>query len=396
MITEENKQTSDWASVLSIAIGAFVIVTTEFLPIGLLTPIRKSLNVTEGEISWAVTLTGIIAAMTAPLCPMLIKSYDRKKVLVFLSFIVVASNLLAGLAPNFTSLMIARAALGITVGGFWTFGLAVGRKLVTEEYGNRATAIISAGISLGIVFGLPIGTTIGQFYGWRGAFFFVAVLSFLAAIAQIFFLPTIKSLPKKGSNGIWGAFHIPMARSGLIINIFIFCGHFVAYTFLEPYIRLIPGMTETGLSVMLLYYGIAAFAGNFIAEWAIKRIGLKQSFFISIAIMSGIILLESFVSNYALISIAAIGVWGILFSGFAGVYVPVWMFNASPERFEENSALMVSTAQIGVAAGATLGGVLVDSVGLKITFVIAALVTALGAAVIHFSKEQKGNLQAKS
>jgi predicted MFS family arabinose efflux permease len=59
-----------WASVLTIAAGTFLLVTTEFMPIGLLGQIANGLVVSDGVAGLAVTVPGVVAAIAAPLLTM--------------------------------------------------------------------------------------------------------------------------------------------------------------------------------------------------------------------------------------------------------------------------------------------------------------------------------------
>jgi predicted MFS family arabinose efflux permease len=137
--------------VLSIALGTFVLVTSEFLPIALLSSISQSLDLSKGVVGLTVMIPGLIAAGAAPALAMLAGRLNRKTVLTCLTLLTTLSNLIVALAPNLTWLLVGRIFLGVAVGGFWTFSVAAGRRLVDERSGARATALISAGISIGTV-----------------------------------------------------------------------------------------------------------------------------------------------------------------------------------------------------------------------------------------------------
>ena len=87
-----------WLAVFSLACGTFVLVNTEFLPIGLLSPIARSLGVTEGHAGLAVMLPGLIAAISAPLIMLFAKRMDRRKLLLLLSATVIIANGMAVIA----------------------------------------------------------------------------------------------------------------------------------------------------------------------------------------------------------------------------------------------------------------------------------------------------------
>ena len=156
-----------WLAVTSIAVGTFAMVTTEFLPIGLLTAIAGDLGVSEGTAGLMVTVPGIVAAITAPVVTVAAGSIDRRILVVLLTALIVLSNVVAWLTPTFTIMLLGRVLLGLCVGGFWTFAAAIGRRLVPEASGGRATALIIAAISVGTVVGVPAGAMIGELASWR-------------------------------------------------------------------------------------------------------------------------------------------------------------------------------------------------------------------------------------
>jgi len=55
-----------WAGVVSLALGSFASVTTEFLPVGLLPDIGRDYGITTGEAGLMMTLPGLLAAIAAP------------------------------------------------------------------------------------------------------------------------------------------------------------------------------------------------------------------------------------------------------------------------------------------------------------------------------------------
>ncbi len=150
-----NGSRSGWIGVASIAAGTFLLVTSEFLPIGLLSPLASSLHVSGGTAGLAVTAPAFVAAIAAPVLAVLARNIDRRTVVIACTAALVLSNLIAFLAPSFAVFLIARLMLGLGIGGLWTFAVAVGRRLVPESAGARATSIISLGISGGTVFGMP-------------------------------------------------------------------------------------------------------------------------------------------------------------------------------------------------------------------------------------------------
>ncbi|MDE1174729.1 MAG: MFS transporter [Parvibaculaceae bacterium] len=381
---DDRASISGWIGVASIAAGTFALVTTEFLPIGLLSPLAASLDVSEGVAGLSVTAPGFIAAIAGPLLALLAGSLDRRIVVIALTASIVASNLTAAFASNFAVFLVGRLILGLAVGGLWTFAVAVGRRLVPESAGARATSIISVGISAGTVFGMPVGAAFGDLFGWRVVFGANAVLGLVILLVQLRFLPSIKVSTAIGLRQLLEFGRVPMARIGLIASGIIAGGHFIAYTFLEPFLRNALALGQTGVTSALAGYAVAGIIGSFIGErLAVQNV--RRAFAVSAAVLGISVLAAAATLGTPAGSIALIMIWGIAFGAWP-VCVQIWMFTSSPRLYEAGSALMVSAFQISLAAGATIGGFLVDSIGVAAAFLFSGAVSIAGALFVLASR----------
>ncbi|MFE1794464.1 MFS transporter, partial [Streptomyces sp. NPDC059525] len=50
-----------WAAVAAVSLGIFCLITSELLPIGLLTPVGADLHVSDGTAGLMVTVPGLVA-----------------------------------------------------------------------------------------------------------------------------------------------------------------------------------------------------------------------------------------------------------------------------------------------------------------------------------------------
>jgi predicted MFS family arabinose efflux permease len=183
---------SPWLAVLSVATGAFALVTTEFLPVGLLPAIAAELGVTEGVAGMLVTVPGIVAALAAVLVTVGVGKTDRRYVIWGLTATMVLSNALVALSQSFPLILVGRALLGIGVGGFWAIGPALSTRLVSPEAATRATAVVFAGVSVGTVAGVPAGAFLGELFGWRTAFAAAGAVGLLVLLTQMVLLPSCR------------------------------------------------------------------------------------------------------------------------------------------------------------------------------------------------------------
>ena len=141
-------QNALWGAVVSMMLGVFGLVTAEFLPASLLTPMARDLGVTEGVAGQAVTATATVALITSLLVATVTRRLDRRIVLLAFSILLIASNLLVAYAPSLAAVLAGRVLLGIAIGGFWTMSAATAMRLVPDALVPRALSIMFSGVSL--------------------------------------------------------------------------------------------------------------------------------------------------------------------------------------------------------------------------------------------------------
>ena len=211
-LPEEQRPTARaWLAVASVALGAFIIVTTEFIPVGLLPRIAGSLHVSLGLAGLMVVVPGLSAAVAAPLIFTGARQVDRRKLILALGGLVALSNAVASVAPDFGVVLVGRVLLGVAIAGFWTVVTPVGPKLVGARAGTRAISFIVAGVSAGTVIGLPAGQALGNLLGWRLTFATAAATGLVIVAAQLVLLPGITADGHTRLRDLGGVFRIPLA-----------------------------------------------------------------------------------------------------------------------------------------------------------------------------------------
>ncbi|MDC8756093.1 MFS transporter [Janthinobacterium fluminis] len=371
---------SPWLAVASVGIGAFALVTSEFLPVGLLPAIAAELAITKGQTGLMITTPGIVAAFAAVFVTVGSGRLDRRIVLMALTVLLVLSNLIVALAPSFGWILLGRALLGIGVGGFWAIGTAIGPRLVSPEHAAKAMSVIFAGVSLGTVAGVPAGALVGELIGWRVAFGSASAIALLVLLGQALLLPALPPTQAITLRQLPAILGIRKARLGLIATVLLFVGQFAGYTYIAPFLKLVSGMSATLITTLLLAYGLTGFVGNILGGWAVGK--SERGTLIATSLVLGLAALA--MPLFGADQIAAtvlVGIWGLAF-GAMPIAIQTWMYKAAPDLMEGSSALFVATAQIGLASGALLGGLGVDHLGVGSAMVIGGAFAVSCAAVI--------------
>jgi predicted MFS family arabinose efflux permease len=156
---------ASWSAIATLGIGAFALVTSEFVPVGLLPRIAEEIGITEGQAGLMVTVPGLVAAAAAALSVRVAGTQDRRVVLCFMLGLLVAAEILVATAKGFAVLLLGRVLLGVAVGGFWTIGGTMAAQLRPRHQSARATAVVMSGISIGTVGGVPAGVYLGDLFG---------------------------------------------------------------------------------------------------------------------------------------------------------------------------------------------------------------------------------------
>jgi predicted MFS family arabinose efflux permease len=365
-----------WSAVAAIGVGAFALVTAEFLPVGLLPQIAADLGISQGQAGLVITIPGIVAACSAFLTISLVRNFDRRHVLWLLLSLLVVSNVLVACADGLFVLLFGRVLLGIAVGGFWTIGVSLGARLRPDAVG-RATSIVFSGVTLGTVLGVPAGTLLGGEFGWRLAFLASTALGAMVLIALVLLLPSIRPERYSGISQLPTVLRLPKVQVGLVAVIFIFIGHFAAYTYVTPFLNQISAVDAGQLSLALLGYGVAGIFGNLLCGWCVERDVRRAVLGTSLLLGCSILLLVC-VGQHPFAAAAAVTMWGVGF-GMLPIAIQSWIFSSAPDRLETAAALFVALGQMTMGAGALIGGLAIDHYGVMSPLVFGAASTLCGA-----------------
>lgn len=367
-----------WPAVASVALMCFVLVLTEFLPIGLLPQIASSLHVSVGTVGLVVVVPGLVAAVTAPVVTVASRRLDRRTVLTALALLTTASNVLAACAPDMAVMAAARVLLGLGVGGFWAMGAGVAARLVAAESVHRATSLITAGISAGSVISLPLGALLGHLAGWRVAFVVAAGAALMALCALLLRLPPLPASTAISARTLARTLRRGAVRRALAGTVLVFLGHFAAYTYVTPYLEGQAHFRPGAVTAVLLAYGVSGLAGNFAAGALVSR-SLRTVFVTATLLIAGAAgLLTAAASAPAAVTVLVM-VWGAAF-GAIPLALQTWIVRANPAGAESGMAVLVSASQIALAAGSFVGGLIADGQGVRAGFALGAVLAVLSAA----------------
>lgn len=376
-----------WGAVTSLTLGVFGLVTAEFLPVSLLTPLSADLGVGTGIAGQSITTTAVIAAIAGPGIVIGTRKIDPRWTVLALTTLLVISSLIAALANNIYTVFFARILLGIGLGGFWAMSGALAMRLVPPPLMPRAMAIIMAGVSLATVCAAPLGAWIGDTLGWRAAFYLSAAVGVVALTVQSFTLPALPPTGHAGLGTLAAVMRRPAIRTGLLTILLFVAGHFAGFTYIRPFLERVPQLDVETISLILLAYGVGGFIGNMLGGAVSERSPrLSIMLFTSLVAASAVILAVGGAS--LIVAATAIALWGLAFGAFP-VSVQSFIARNAPDEAESAGSLVVTTFQVAISSGAVLGGVLIETQGPVAVVLFLAAASLLAASVMAARGERR-------
>jgi len=385
--TTTGEQPAYWSGVFAMTLCVFALIASEFMPVSLLTPMATDLHISEGLAGYGIAISGAFAVLTSLTIARLAGSMDRKNLLLLLTALMCASGLVVGLAPNYTVYMIGRALIGVVIGGFWSMSAALAMRLVPSASVPRALAIFNSGNALATVVAAPLGSYLGSVIGWRGAFFCLIPVALIALLWQWISLPALPAAPRKVSAGnVFALLKSRRVAFGMLGAGLFFMGQFVLFTYLRPFLETVTRVDVSVLSMILLVIGVAGFIGTAVIGSVLKaglyRVVIAIALLMAMIAVALIGLGSSLVATFVLL-----GLWGLIATA-APVGWWSWLARTLPDDAEAGGGLMVAVVQLSIASGSTVGGLLFDGSGYRLTFFASAALLVLAALMTWLTSRE--------
>ena len=351
-----------WLGVAVITASLFTFVTTELMPVGLLTAISGSLDVSVGTTGLMVTLYGLSAGLGVPFLVAWTRRINRRLLLTVLLAVLAAGNLITALAPSYPLVLGARLIMGFANGMFWAIGVSMAIRMVPQRLAGRASALALSGISIATVVGIPLGTFLEDLTTWRTTFLIWSALSAVVLVAVALIIP---SMPSQNAVSVREVLGLPFTNVALrtvmyAVTLYVL-GHFAAYTFIRPYAEENSAASPTLIAVLLIVYGLGGAAGNFIAGSTVTR-NPRGSFIVACVGLVTAMLLLLTVGHSVPGLIVAVVLWGVSF-GAANLCQITMMLGAAPDKFEAAMSINTLGYNTSIALGALFGGLFADNLG---------------------------------
>ncbi|WBM72712.1 sugar transporter [Buttiauxella sp. WJP83] len=372
-----------WLRVFTLAVAAFIFNTTEFVPVGLLSDIADSFGMQTAQVGIMLTIYAwVVALMSLPFM-LLTSQVERKRLLISIFILFIASHVLSFVAWSFTVLVISRIGIAFAHAIFWSITASLAIRMAPAGKKAQALSLIATGTALAMVLGLPLGRVVGQYFGWRTTFFAIGVIAAITLFCVMKLLPKLPSEHSGSLKSLPLLFKRPALVSLYVLVAVVVTAHYTAYSYIEPFVQTVAGLSATMATFLLLVLGCAGIIGSVMfGKLGNRHSSTLVSGSIGLLVLCLALLLPAAQSTTYLTLLCLF--WGIAIMVITlGMQVKVLAL--APDATDVSMALFSGIFNIGIGAGALVGNQVslhFDMSSIGLVGAVPALVALIGSVLI--------------
>ncbi|MBP1992240.1 MFS transporter [Paenibacillus eucommiae] len=345
-----------------LALGVFGIITTEMGIIGVLPQVTQKFNISTSQAGWLVSIFSLVVAISGPFLTLLASGINRKVILLTAVLIFAISNMVYAYTTKFDVMLAFRILPAIFHPVFFSVALVTAAKLVPPEKRSKAVTKVFAGITIGFAFGVPLTSYLAEKISLEAAFLFGAVVSMIAFIGILAWLPSMPVKEKMSYGKQLGILRKPQLWLNILTVIFIFAAMFSVYSYFAEYLGQVTHMNGLWISIMLMVFGVIMIFGNFLFGDFLHR-SITKTVMMFPLLYAVIYLFAYYLGSYLIPMVVIVLIWGAVHSG--GLIVSQTLLTSEAKEAPEfGNSLFVSFSNLGITVGASVGGWFISHLGL--------------------------------
>ncbi|MBD2868288.1 MFS transporter [Paenibacillus arenilitoris] len=365
-----------------LAVISFLVGTSEFIIAGILDKVAEDAGVSVAAAGQLITVFSLAYAFGTPILMALTARMERRKLLIYALAVFAVGNGIAALLPGFGFLVASRIVLALSTGVFVVTALTVAAKLAPPDKQGSAIATLVMGFSTALIIGVPIGRVAAAAYDWKLIFAGIGLLGLASILLIRFTIPRTEGEQPVPIGRQLALLKQPRIVVALLVSFFWIGGYSIANTYLSPFLLQVSALSEQGVSAALFAFGIASLIGSKLGGFSTDKWGVPRTLVVGMLLHAAALVLLSLAGQSAFVVFPLLMLWS--FSAWSsGPTQQYNLISQAPEASGIMLSLNTSMLQLGMAAGAGLGGVVVERLSLSaITWIGAAgvLIAAVTAA----------------
>jgi DHA1 family inner membrane transport protein len=374
-------------AVLALAMGGFVIGTTEFVTMGLLPQIARGVDVSIPSAGHIISSYALGVVIGAPVLAFFGARLPRRALLLALVSGLMVFNAASAMATSYHLLTLARFFTGLPHGVYFGVASLLAASLAPPERKGRAVALVMLGLSVANVIGVPAATWLGQQLGWRAAYWAVAGLALVTLALIVAFVPSCPGDPEATGRRELTAFAKPQVWLTLLAGAIGFGGMFAVYSYVAPTVTEVGGLHESAVPVFLFVFGVGMVAGTWVAgelaDWSIFRSLLGSS-----VAMGAMLLLFAAVIPFGWWAIPVVFMISVV-SSVLVVNLQLRLMDVAGDAKTLGAAMNHASLNIANALGAWFGGLVIAAgYGYRSPALVGVVLSAGGFVVLLASAAQ--------
>ena len=366
------------ASLLALAMAAFITILTEALPAGLLPQMARGLMVSEAWTGQTVTIYAVGSLVAAIPLTVVTQGVRRRPLLQAAIAGFVVANTVTAMSSSYVLTMVARLLAGVSAGLLWAMLAGYAARMVPEHQQGRAIAIAMLGTPLALSLGVPAGTFLGNLLGWRMCFGIMSGLALaLMAWVQVK-VPDFAGQAAGKRLPLGHVFTFPGVRPVLFVVLAFVLAHNILYTYIAPFLAAADMAERTDL--VLLVFGATSLLGIWIVgaliDHHLRALTLGSTLLFGLSALA-----LGLVGDAPGVVYAAVAAWGLAFGG-AATLLQTAVAKTAGDAADVAQSMLVTAWNIAIAGGGLIGGALLDRLGVTAFSPVLLVLLAATLAVV--------------